>query len=163
MLNEPKPNILLFEEIVLEYDVNYKDRKKYNSLIQSIPHNWFIDKHMVGGDITDVLKNNLVLARKVPEYTYNIMITKPSCDKPKEFWGNVFDTTFSDDDLALIHTRNFKCTVDTRLRSFYFKFFHGVIAFNNFLFKIGRKDSPYCFLCKKVPETSVHIFANVNV
>ncbi len=50
------------------------------------------------------------------------------------------------------------CTIETQLRSFYFKLFHKVIAFNKFLHKIGRKDSPLCFFCDKVPETEVHNF-----
>ena len=57
-----------------------------------------------------------------------------------------------------IHVRNFKCTIDTRLRSFYFKVFHNAIAFNDFLFKINRKDSPDCVFCKKFPENIILFF-----
>jgi len=51
-----------------------------------------------------------------------------------------------------------KCTIETQLRSFYFKMFHKAIAFNSFLHKIGRKDSPLCVFCDKDPETVVHVF-----
>ena len=43
-----------------------------------------------------------------------------------------------DTDWDEIHIRNFKCSIDTRLRSLYFKIFHKAIAFNDFLFKINR-------------------------
>ena len=46
----------------------------------------------------------------------------------------------------------------SRLRSFYFKVFHKPIAFNDILFKIKRRDSPYCSFCKKVEETIIHVF-----
>ena len=57
-----------------------------------------------------------------------------------------------------IHLRNFKCCVETKLRSFYFKIFHKAIAFNAFLFKMNRKDSDCCDFCKKIPETIIHVF-----
>ena len=60
--------------------------------------------------------------------------------------------------LENIHLRNFKCTIESRLRSFYYKIFHRAIAFRNFLFKIKRIDSPGCCFCQKVPKTITHIF-----
>ena len=57
-----------------------------------------------------------------------------------------------------IHLRNFKCCIETKLRSFYFKICHKAIAFNDFLFKINRKDSDCCDFCKKFPETIIHVF-----
>ena len=52
----------------------------------------------------------------------------------------------------------FFCTVDTKLRSFYFKLFHKAIALNDFLFRIKRKDSPNCTLCEKEEESMTHLF-----
>ena len=51
-----------------------------------------------------------------------------------------------------------KCTIETQLRSFYFKMFHRAICTNQFLHKIGRTDSPNCYFCKKFPETLFHLF-----
>ena len=39
-----------------------------------------------------------------------------------------------------------------------FKVFYKAIAFNSFLFQIGRKDSPLCSFCSKSPETMLHVF-----
>ena len=82
-----------------------------------------------------------------------------------EFWENILDVHVDalgdgseEIDWEEIHFRNFKCTIETKLRSFYFKVFHKAIAFNEFLFKINRKDSPLCDFCNKFPETIVHVF-----
>ena len=84
-----------------------------------------------------------------------------------KFWDNFFETDADadedledpeDTDWEEIHNRNFRCSIDTRLRSFYFKIFHNAIAFNNFLFKINLKDSPNCDFCQNSPETIKHIF-----
>ena len=62
-----------------------------------------------------------------------------------------------------IHLMNFKCSIDTRLKSFYFKAFHNAIAFNDFLFKINRKDSADCSFCNLYPETIVHFFFECKI
>ena len=55
--------------------------------------------------------------------------------------GNA-DHEVEETDWDEIHIRNFKCSIDTRLRSFYLKNFHKAIAFNDFLFKINCRNSP---------------------
>ena len=66
--------------------------------------------------------------------------------------------------ITLLHLCNFKCCIDTWLWSFYFKVFHKAITFNDFLFKINRKDSSNCGFCKTFPESIIHVFiANVNM
>ena len=63
-----------------------------------------------------------------------------------------------------VHIVNFKCSIDTRLRSFYFKLFHKIIALNDFLFMIKRKDSPIAtFVINKMTETMVHLFCDCEV
>ena len=62
-----------------------------------------------------------------------------------------------------IHVNNFKSTIITRIRSFYFKLFHRAIALNYFLFKIKRKDSPNCAFCNTTPETYIHLFVECPV
>ena len=86
----------------------------------------------MGDDITDALKNNFVLAKESP-LTKLRLINQAAIDL-KKIGGNIFDIAFRSDNLELIHNSNLKCTIDCRLRSFYFKAFHGVIAFNNILF-----------------------------
>ena len=40
--------------------------------------------------------------------------------------------------------------------------FHGFVAFNNFPFKIGIKDSPDCTFCDRCPKTLIHICYDCN-
>ena len=63
-------------------------------------------------------------------------------------------------DWSIIHRDNFRCTIETQLRSFYFKIFHNVIGVNAFLFKIRKRDSPNCYFCSEEPETLDHLFCN---
>ena len=81
-----------------------------------------------------------------------------------DFWeklGNA-DDEVEETDWDEIHIWNFKCSIDTHLRSFYFKIFHKAIAFNDFLFKINRRNSPNCDFCDKFPELVIHIFCECD-
>ena len=85
----------------------------------------------------------------------------PSC----ELWEDLSDDpsvrgNLEHVDWEEIHTRNFKCTIETKLRSFYFTIFHKAIALNNLLCKIERKESPMCAFCHNAPETIIRIFCD---
>ena len=54
----------------------------------------------------------------------------------------------------------FLCTVETKLRVFQFKFIHRRIATNDFLHKIGKKESDSCSFCVDDTETLTHLFWN---
>ena len=99
-------------------------------------------------------------APKVPKYAYSLMWDKCLPDKHNSFWEALADFTMDSEDSEEIHLRNFKCSISSQLRSF-LKFFHDAIAFNDFLFKINRKNSPNCAFCDKVPETVSHVFVIV--
>ena len=51
----------------------------------------------------------------------------------------------------------FWCTKETKLREFQFKFLHRRIATNDFLYKIGIKQSDSCTFCGEVTENLVNI------
>ena len=82
-------------------------------------------------------------------------------EKQVIFW-NDFDNP-DHIDWKKTHLNNFKCTISTRIRSFYFKLFHRAIGLNDFLYKIKRKDSPNCSFCNTAPETYKHIFIECPV
>ena len=62
--------------------------------------------------------------QKVPKFTYSVF-TKTSIPVNRiAFWDNIADTDDHEDtDWEEIYRRNFKCSINTRLRSFYFKVF----------------------------------------
>lgn len=96
------------------------------------------------------------------KYTYNILLKKYSCTNAKREskWEELFGHQPKEKDWSIIHTSNFCCTIETQLRSFYFKIFHNAIGFNAFLFKIGRKESANCYFCSDFPETLDHLFCD---
>ena len=52
--------------------------------------------------------------------------------KRSDKWNDIFNIEKDNEDWSLVHKVNFKCTIETQLRSFYFKSFHRAIATNEF-------------------------------
>ena len=148
-----------FEELVLEFDIPIKDRRKYDSLLNAVYLDWFLDHKEVTEDLFDSILSRLVKTCTVPEHAYNVLRNKEfvSCDKIESKWEEWLGWDPNDIDWPSIHTRNFKCIIETQLKSFYFKLYHNAIAVKSFLFKIDRSESPLCFFCGKYPETLKHI------
>jgi len=164
LLNPPHPGSKLFEELILDFDISKRDRRKFNFLIKNVPSSWIDDPHIEISnlEIFDKLVDDLVQVPKVPRHAYSIMIEKCVPDKRVSFW-NEFAEDPEDLEWDKIHVRNFKCSIDSRFRSFYFKIFHKAIAFNDFLYKIKRRDSPDCVFCNKMPETITHVFCECEI
>ena len=141
LLNPPFPGHKLFEELILDFDVSHKDRRKYNFLLKNIPNCWLETTNIKNTDYNavDTIIEKLVQIKKVPRYAYYVIQDSCTPDKRYEFWKNIV-TLPPDLNWKLVHDVNFWCSIDTRLRSFYFKIFHKSIALNDFLFKIKRKD-----------------------
>ena len=161
----PTPVLKSFDDLIIEFDISYRDRRKYNFLMKSIFDSGILDDFEDHNfDTFDIFSKNLILAPKIPRYTYNVMSIKIPPEKIQNYWEDIFEDFCDkgDVDWEEIHIRNYKCTIETQLRSFYFKLFHKAIAFNSFLHKIGRKDSPLCFFCKKCSETVVHVFCECD-
>ena len=160
LLNPPLPGHKLFEELVLDFEISNTDRRKYNFLVKNIPPKWLEVENPINQNniaVINTLVDKLVNTKKVPSYAYNILIDKCVPDTRYLYWCNKVSVP-QDINWENIHVTNFMCTIDTRLRAFYFKVFHKTIALNGFLHKIKRKDSPNCTFCNKVEETMVHLF-----
>ena len=56
------------------------------------------------------------------------------------------------------HCLSSLCTRESKLRAFQFKFLHRKIATNDFLYKIGIKQTDSCSFCEEQKETLVHLF-----
>ena len=94
--------------------------------------------------------------KKGPKTFYSILRNRAYVDVENK-WTDCLDV-LDELDWNDIHRANFNCTIETQLRSFYFKLFHRAICTNQFLHKIGRFDSPNCSFCKKFPKTLLHLF-----
>ena len=152
--------VMEFFELVLDYDISIPDLRKYNFLIKGLPYDWI--KQSNNQDPFDLIVDCLVQLKKVPKFAYSILQDKLVAEDLEEKWFYYFNLE-EDVDWAVIHTRNFTCTIETQLRSFYFKIFHRAVATNDFLFKINRSDSPLCAFCKLSPETIVHFLIECPV
>ena len=157
LFNPPLPGYKLYEELILDYGIPDVHRRKYNFLIKNIPEEWItnFDPDIVGVHDTIVLK--LINTKKVPQSTYKLLLGSQIPTKRYEFWNETVPVP-STIDWEKVHKSNYFCTIDTKLRSFYFKLFHKAIALNDFLFKIKRKISPNCSFCDKEEETIIHLF-----
>ena len=91
--------------------------------------------------------------KKVPKHVYSILRNQASVEVENK-WIDCLDEV----QWNYIHNANFKCTIETQMRSFYFKLFHKAICTNQFLQRIGRTDSPNCYFCNNLPETILHLF-----
>ena len=159
LLNPPLPGHKLFEELILDYDIPPRDRRKFNFLMKHVPDKWVDDTFLDNLDVQDILITTLIAIKKVPCHAYKTLNVQYCPDKRYDYWK---DTITVPVHIAWenVHKINFTCTIDARLRSFYFKVFHKAIALNDFLYKIKRKDSPNCVFCSKQEETMVHLFCD---
>ena len=149
----------LFEELILDFGISLKDRRKFNFLIKNIPEEWMenFDIDIVG--VHETIVHKLLSIKKVPKNVYNVLLGPHIPVKGYAFWNDNLPVPVTNN-WEKIHITNYFCTIDTKLRSFYFKIFHRAIALNDFLFKIKRKESPNCTLCNKKEETMVHLFCD---
>ena len=161
LLNPPLPGSQLFEELVLDFDVSQHDRRRY-----VFPVHGFRIQIQVMLTFSILLLKAFSVLTKFPSSSSLIPFFNVTCipEKRMEFWEilDVADGEVEDSDWDEIHVRNFKCSIYTRLCSFYFTIFHKAIAFNDFLFKINRKNSPDCDFCDKFPECIIHIFCECD-
>ena len=157
LFNPPFPGHKLFEELVLDFGISFTDRRKFNFLIKNIPEDWMVDFDVDIVGVHDTIVLNLLQYKKVPKSAYNVLLGSHVPVKKYTYWNDNLLVPININ-WEKVHCTNFFCTLDTKLRSFYFKVFHKAIAVNDFLFKIKRKDSPNCSLCEKKEETLVHLF-----
>ena len=151
-----------FEDLVLEYNVSIKDRRKYNSLMNGILIDWFYNPPQVQVTIFDRIVEFLFDSVKITKSSYIIFRSQENPVNAGNFWIEALDVDVDDIDWASIHDSNFNSTIETQMRAFYFKIFHRAICTNQFLHKIGKTDSPLCYFCQKSTESYIHMFCECD-
>ena len=129
--------------------------------MKSIPGDWLLKVNFDHEIVFDRIKSKVVNTQKLPKFAYSIMLEPHNPEKTLQFWNDFADPNPVNWDK--VHMNDFKCSINTRIRSFYFKLFHKAIALNEFLYKIKRKGSPTCSFCKTAPETYIHCFIECQV
>lgn len=161
LVDPPLPGHKLFEDLILDFDIPQGDRRKFNFLMKHVPVEWLDDTPINNLHVHDVLVDKLITSRKVPCYAYKILNREQRPEKRYEYWKDNISIPLTSD-WEKVHNANFMCTIDTRLRSFYFKIFHNTIALNVFLHRIKRKDSPNCSFCEEEEESIIHLFCDCD-
>ena len=85
-------NAKLFEDLVTEFDIPFRDRRKYDSLMNGISLSWFDDSLHINDDIFMMIVNNLLNQKKKSKYAYN-MLQKKYCTtntKRESKWEELF-------------------------------------------------------------------------
>ena len=145
-----------FEDLVVEFDIPVSDRRKYNSLMNGIYLDWFHNSKNIQENAFDKICSSLASEKKVPKHVYSILRNQAFVEVENK-WIDCLDV-MDEVEWNYIHYANIKCTIETQLRSSYFKLFHKAICTNQFLHRIGRIDSPNCYFCNNLPETILHLF-----
>jgi len=91
------------------------------------------------------LLKQIMLVKKGSKEIYNIMVGKYFKTKSKDKWNSIF--TFSNNKWKEIYTIPFKVTKSSSLQWFQYKINHRILATNEYLFKIGLKNSNKCYFC----------------
>ena len=102
--------------------------------------------------------NNLLISK----------ISRPPTTKMK--FDDYYSCHGSSLDWGIIYSISFECAIDTKSREFQYKVLNRILPFNEFLFKIGKRDSSLPFFVMKqrkarlicFPVLSGTIFLEIN-
>lgn len=83
-------------------------------------------------------------------------ITPTAKKKYDEVYASEYDLNWE-----FINSNAIKCAIDTKTREFQYKILNRILPLNDFLFKIGKIDSPLCTFCQSSEETMCHLFFSV--
>ena len=67
-----------FEDLVIEFDISIKDRRKYSFLMNGISMDWFYDTRAVEENLFDKIVASLFENGKITRFSYNIFRVKDS-------------------------------------------------------------------------------------
>ena len=149
-----------FEDLVLEFDISIRDRRKYNYLMNGLLIDWFYCSKNVQDNIFDKIVSSLFGNGKITKHSYSILKEKHSPFDTETFWFDILDME-GDTDWGIIHENNFSCSIETQLRSFYFKFFIRQFVLINFFIRLEGMIPHFVIFVKKMMNLSFTYFVNV--
>jgi hypothetical protein len=149
-----------FDKLKTKFDLNAGDFLNYYKIKNSIQKYWkseLINQQRPRQNI-DYLINRITANTKVTRLIYNIQILKKR--KPIETklvkWQNEFDNvTLNWKQIFIIPL---KCTIDTKLREYQYKYLWKIVPSNTFLYKCKLTESTICDFCSMSTETVKHLF-----
>nr|XP_054755365.1 uncharacterized protein LOC129261325 [Lytechinus pictus] len=155
-----------FHELQDDFNLPKRCYLEYFSLISCFRKEW---KNTLRSSVTNDESDDVnslkrfISYKKVTKSCYLTLIKKHCLDisdtNQCEKWSNDLNVDLS----FLIQWQNRFLTtnwvtLDSKIRMFQYKFIHRRISTNEYLFKIGVKNSPLCNFCKTEPQTLIHLF-----
>ena len=156
-------NFYTLSDFQNKYSLNVRPLAYYG-VVSALKHLWKTCNPNNKTNLTsenECFSGKFLKAQKASRLVYNKIVTTQSSAplKSQQKWL---------EDCNGINNENFqwnaayrlasKCTKSTKLIEFQFKLLHRRIPTNEFLVKIGIKDTPQCSFCKEEPEKLIHLF-----
>ena len=151
---------LTFQELTSKYRVENCVFFKYHSLVSNIPNAF-----------KEIMKTELNVVQEHEEKLYDkIMILKKPNQTLYKTYLKVFENGFKSkseekwkidfDNLSWKHVYSmpFKCTIDSKLRIFQYKYLTRIIPTNTYLYKCKLASSNLCDFCNMHMETLKHMY-----
>ena len=166
----------LFNEIYIKphttlQNLNAVDFLFLNGLYDCLPPEW---KKVMTNDPPSVLikinhiwddvflyssNDALLLSELSSKKIYNILVSKISISpSAKKKFEDSYASTEQALDWKRIYSNAFRCAIDTKTREFQYKILNRILPLNDFLFKIGKSNSPLCSFCQSSEENMSHFF-----
>ncbi len=150
-----------FNDFAGIYNISLNDFMKYQSLLNTISQSWLEIIRME--NINELGNHNNILpivqsSKKVNKLLCGIQIKKKNIEqiKSEEKWANEFSEIQLN--WKCIYTTSLKCTIDTTLRNFQYKYLMRLLGTNKLLFRCKIIPSSLCDFCSMNVESLKHLF-----
>ena len=151
-------NIMTLKGIVETYNIDMH-HLEYRGLREAIPKEWLNlikNDSMAIGSPNPFLKG-LVKKKKLNKFFYDYVVKPFRLDSPaKEKWE--LELNIENVNWENCYETNFKCSYNTKVQNFQYKFLHRAIYTNSRLYKMKMVESENCTFCKSNIETIDHLF-----
>ena len=150
--------LMFFEELALLYDLPERDRRVFDKIANIIALADNINNVQDDEKLTNAELLDNILRQKATKHTYKIMVKSISEPPVAAFekWEKDMGEQFTPENWKKINQSNMFCTIETKLRAFYFKFLHRIAANNEFLSSVNIIESDLCTFCQEHVETLYH-------
>ena len=163
-------NLKSFSEMVIEFNLNSNQFMRYFAIVCAITAKWktlLREREAFPFSVDEKLQ--VFLTKKKPtKFCYSVFVNKVCLNVKETSQLNKWECDLNMSLEMLIQwqdrfKRIFKTTLDTKIRTFQFKFIHRRIATNEFLCRIGVKSSPMCNFCNQESQDLLHLFCHCPV
>ena len=157
-------NLYGYENFVNSFAVNINFVDFY-SLMHSIPRNYrTLDKIEIPHDYCCEPLGVILITSKVCKNTYQTMVSKLDFQRMHtEKWNITFRKVISNFDWEYYYSIIFKCTIDTKMRSFQYRLLLRAIVTNKYLYFCKLSQTDKCYFCEVNTETIEHLFWHCSI